>query len=402
MNPSAIHIPKNLRFEQIQEPKLEANAKVGSLNNRTVALIILGSASILSVVAAVVSLVFASYIVAAVCATAFIAFALSTVIVSQIKVPQPIIIQENLERIVNLEVKNKRVKDQLNQLNQKLVLKENEIINLKNELDEAEKQRQHDVNYTQYTEREIKSLEMEILIQSFEKESGILLNACDEALRENLKKRNQARIEMWSFENKPAENFDNIEMKIQDRKKVMDLLKEIVASEKVFNDDMKELNTHLEKLEAENLLIKNDKEPSKWNIYIETQNLLVNLEILENDNAQLIDKVKDFQKAFSPQKMKKGYSKAIIEHILNSQSLIEKIKEINLTPRGQELNEEFLKNHNQVSLEDYIDKPLQRIHQIKPLMDQLNDQVESLEGDLPLFGDHCSYIQAFSELINVL
>lgn len=167
--------PKDLKLDKPQNQKVEANPKTGNLRNRTFALIILGSASVIAATAAVVAGIFASYIVAAVCAVAFITFAISTLVVSQIKAPEPKKLEQGLQEPLKNELLKKQVQAELDahlleiddlkkiianhkeqepvkkapeikQANAKIITLENENKKLKDQLDQELKIKQDEID----------------------------------------------------------------------------------------------------------------------------------------------------------------------------------------------------------------------------------------------------------------
>lgn len=132
-----------LNLNQAQNQPIIKNEKAGRLNNRTITVVMLAGASILVATAAIVAAVFASYLVAAVCAGSCLLLAFSAILASQIKHSPALLdlIKKMTQKITNLllEIKELRGRQPLPVIpspNQELL---KQIEELKRELENKNK-----------------------------------------------------------------------------------------------------------------------------------------------------------------------------------------------------------------------------------------------------------------------
>lgn len=78
----------SFKIDESLNTQAAVNKKEGVLRNHKVSMVILGAATALAGIAAIVAAVFAAYLLAAVCASAFILFAVSSFVVSRIRISQ--------------------------------------------------------------------------------------------------------------------------------------------------------------------------------------------------------------------------------------------------------------------------------------------------------------------------
>jgi hypothetical protein len=181
-------------------------------------------------------------------------------------------------------------------------------------------------------------------------------------------------------------------------------LKEIYDTEITFNKNISKLNPYFDKLLQANLITQEEhEEMSSWltDVLHESNNLLINIKTLDNENSPLEFRLKAFHKAFSPTHMKKYYE-AYIKAVPKYMAMSNRLSAIKNTPNGLALDAAFASENANIQATTFVAMPFQRSLKYKQFIELLNKELDtsSQPGVRNALKTNYEYNVVFGELLN--
>lgn len=404
-----------LKIDLPLEEQKQENVKVGHMGGRKiVAIVLLSSTSVLVGTAAIVSAFFASYLIATLCAVAFLSLAISTLVVSQIKPSQDV-----LSLIQKLTQKIRLLFDQIQDLKkdkeiipippqpQELELKKR-VEDLTKELENKNQELTKPIEPNTEAEQENARLKQEldqVKLQLQQKEAEKVAvppknhEEHPNGLRENGSEQENPLLKPIAAENEPKiDPADKTKKELQDEvenlkkellekkalvksKEILLLLQEIFIAEKKFLDNMINLKAFFaskvcksfmkdeyKQLHADfELLI---KESRSLISNLESRSLIRNLQTGNCSRLTFEDKIDFCQKAFSEENFK-DYVKAVEILVPKIKSIKNIIIQVEKTEKGNKLIKEFAQNNKDSLPEEFVNSIHLRIPKHILLLQQL-------------------------------